>query len=320
MKTLLLSAVLMVFFAGMLVAQTPIAHWPLNGDTEEIIGFKNGIQVGGVSWVTDPKVGDCASFDGIDGVINLPAVIWESKTDTNTTITCWFNWAGGGDWQRVYSLGMTDGAWQCMYFCPRDGNTAHSLHVTFKTTVPDQWYDYVNTNFTDFDTVTRNTWYFSAIILKEDSLKIWMNDKVILKLDNVPVTPQKIQPDISQNVLGKSHWADPTFKGMIDDFRIYGAALTDAQVLALYNAVPTGNKEITSDLTINFYGKEGRIWYNSVDENKISEISVYSLSGALLFSSKKLSDIKTQHFEPGIYLVSLTSGKEHITKKVALFK
>ena len=314
MKTLLLSTMLTVFVASMLVAQTPIAHWPLDGDAIDIIGNKQATLQGGVSWISDNERGDCAKFNGTDGYIQLPSVIWESKTDTNTTITCWFNWAGGANWQRVYSLGYLGGTSPLMYFCPRDGATNHTLRVTFHT---DNWYDFFGDSFTDFDTITRNQWYFSAVVIKAHTVKVFINENIIMDKSSVPVTPQRIQAaDTSNNVLGKSHWADATFNGMIDDFRIYGEALTDEQVLALYS--PTAINEISSGLSLDFYGKNGRILYNSIDERSISDISVYNLSGTILFSSNKLSDLTNQRFEPGIYLISVTSGKEHFTKKVAL--
>ncbi len=323
MRTILLSFLLVLLFAGTINAQTPIAHWPLDGNTQEIIDGKHAIaSTAGVSWVDDPVKGQCAKLDGVEGVINLPSVIWENDADTNTTITCWFNWAGGADWQRVYSLGVADPAWKNMYFCPRDGWDGHGLHVTFHAFEPDQWYDYVGEwDNMAFDTVIADQWYFSAIVLKEDSLKIWINDVLVTAEDSVYVTPQKIQSaDTSINVLGQSHWPDPTFNGMIDDFRIYGDALTNEQVVALYTAegVPNNIDEIKTGFAISLYSRDGRIMYSNVDESSVSGVSVYSITGSLMFSSQKISDLRNKQFKPGIYLVSVESGAERVTSKVAV--
>lgn len=322
MKKSLLSLLVMVLFAGMAMAQTPIAHWPLDGNTMEIINNKHGIpSTGGVSWVTDPAMGQCVKLDGVEGIITLPSVIWETEADTNTTITCWFNWAGGGNWQRVYSLGLGDPAWKLMYLCPRDGWDAHNLHVTFHAFEPDQWYDYVGAwGNMDFDTVLTDRWYFTAVILKEDSLKIWVDNKLVTAEDSVYVTPQKIQAgDTSVNVLGKSHWADPTYNGMIDDFRIYGEALTNEQVLALYKERAVGIKQQVTDMDLKFYAVDRRIEYTPVDERRVSNVAVYNITGKLLFRSERLSDLKTQQFNPGIYLVTVKNGTERFTAKVAVF-
>jgi len=292
----------------------------LDGSAVEIINSLNGTPSGGVSFINDLERGDCAQFDGIDGIIDLPYPIWESATDTNTTITCWFNQTGGGGWQRIYSLGMTDGAWQCMYFSPKDGDG--NLHITFKTLNPvDTWTDFAGVaSFGDtYGVLDSMTWYFSAIVMEENNVRIYMNGEKVVD-EEVFVTPQEIQPEISQNVLGKSHWADPTLYGMIDDFRIYGEALTDEQILAIYNGPNTGLEDLNNSFTLNFYGNDGRILYTSIDESKISFVSVYDLSGKMVFSSKRISDLKTRQFNQGIYLVSVISGNERITKKVALIR
>jgi hypothetical protein len=325
-KILLLSTLLMVFFAGIIMAQSPIAYWPLDNNANDVIGGKNGTIAGGVQFLNDPDRGDVAYFDGVDGIINLPPVIWESETDTNTTICCWFNWDGGADWQRVYSLGKTDGAWKNMYFCPRDGWDDHSLHVTFHVLTPvDTWYDFVKANFLEgFDTITPGIWYHSALVLEENTVKLYMDGVKILDEDSVYVTPQKIQyKDSSDNVLGKSHWDDPTYMGMIDDFVIFGEALSEERIIDLYNggSVISGIKEIKTNMTLNFYGSEGRILYTTIiDESMISNVSVYSLLGEVLFRSNRITDLKTRQFNTGIYVVSAMVGDKRIVNKVALFK
>ena len=321
MRTILLSLLVVLFCAS--AGYSQIAHWPLDGNTQEIIAGKHGVpSTAGVSWVTDdPQRGECLLLDGVEGLVNLPHDLWTVPEDTNTTITVWFNWAGGSDWQRVYSLGQADPAWKLMYFCPRDGWDGNNLHITFHAFQPDQWYDFLGDwGNMDFDTVVTNQWYFSAVVLKEDSLKIWVNDKLVTATDSVFVTPQKIQAgEESVNVLGQSHWAaDATYNGMIDDFRIYGEALTNEEVLALYDEGNVGINEIKTGFAISLYGEDGKILYTNVDENMVSNVSVYSITGSLMFSSPNISELRTQQFKPGIYLVSVVSGAERVTKKVTV--
>ena len=316
----------MVFFAGIIMAQNPFAYWPLDDNANDVVGGKNGTVVGGVQFLNDSERGDVAYFDGVDGVINLPSVIWETETDTVATICCWFNWDGGADWQRVYSLGKTDGAWKNMYFCVRDGWDAHGLHLTFHVLTPvDTWYDFVGEwGNMDFDTITPGLWYHSAVIIDGFTAKAYINGEKIVDEDSVYVTPQKIQYlDSSINVLGASHWADPTYMGMIDDFAIYGEALSEEKILDLYNggSVISGIKEIKTNTTLNFYGSEGRILYTAIiDESMISDVSVYSLLGEVLFRSDRITDLKNRKFNTGIYLVSAMVGNKQIVNKVALFK
>ena len=121
MKKILLLFVNVLFFASIINSQTPIAHWPLDDNANDIIDGKNGTVVGGVQFLNDADRGDVAYLDGVDGVIELPTSIFgdttEIKSIANTTISCWFNWDGGAAWQRVYSLGNSTGLWRMLYFC-----------------------------------------------------------------------------------------------------------------------------------------------------------------------------------------------------------
>jgi hypothetical protein len=322
MRITLLSFLVLLFCVGTSYSQ--IAHWPLDGNTQEIIDGKHAVaSPTGVSWVdNDPQRGQVLQLDGMTGYVTLPSVIWESETDTNTTITCWFNWAGGANWQRVYSLGLGDPAWKLMYLCPRDGWDANGLHLTFHAFEPDQWYDFVGEwGNMAWDTITPDKWYFSAVILKEDSLKVWLNDSLIVATDSVFVTPQKIQAgDTSNNVLGMSHWPDTVYNGMIDDFRIYGDALSDAEVLALFYEGNTGTEDVKPESPIKLFSRYGKIMYADVDESQVSEVSVYSITGALLFRSTQLSELPSRSYKPGIYLVNVRHQQEMISRKIAVMK
>lgn len=323
MRTLLLSVIVLLFCAGTVSAQAElIAHWPLDGSTQEVINNLHGIaSATGVGWVADdPQRGHVLQLDGVSGVVTLPSEIWTVPEDTNTTITCWFNWAGGANWQRVYSLGYGDPVWRLMYFCPRDGWDDNNLHVTFHAFQPDQWYDYVGAwGNMDFDTVTPGVWYFSAVILKENTLKIWINNKLVTDEDSVYVTPQKIQAgDSSINVLGQSHWADATYNGMIDDFRIYDDALTDEEVLALYEEGNVTVPPVKPRADISFYGLDGKIMYTNVDESSISNVRVFSVTGSLLFRTNRISDLQHTNFNPGVYIVKMSKDGISLSKKVVI--
>lgn len=324
-KILLLSTLLMVFFAGILLAQ-PIAHWPLDDNANDIIGGKNGTVVGGVQFLNDAERGDVAYLDGVDGIIELPSVLYEDTTIASTTIGCWFNWEGGANWQRVYSLGLPGGLWRMLYFCPKDGWDLPGFHVTAHDGLTDSWYDYAYDwgSFTDFDTITPGEWYHSAVVLGDAGIQIYMNGVKIVDADSVDISPANIQEaDSSYNVIGASHWADDdTYMGMIDDFAIWDYALSDAQIAGLAAGNPVGIKDIINNsMTLNFYGSNGRILYTAInDESEISNVTVYSLSGKVLFSSNRISDLTTRQFDTGIYLVSAILSDKRIVNKVALFK
>ncbi|MBN1186848.1 MAG: T9SS type A sorting domain-containing protein [Bacteroidales bacterium] len=325
MKKILLLFVIVLFFANIMRSQTPIAHWPLDDNANDIIDGKNGTVVGGVQFLNDPDRGDVAYFDGVDGVIELPSLIYgdttEIKSIANTTISCWFNWDGGAAWQRVYSLGAPIGLWRMLYFCPHDGWDPAGFHVTVHNGLTDTWSDFCHAwgSFTDFDLVTAGEWYHGVVVLGDVGMKIYMNGAKIVDADTIDISPAAIQEaDSSYNVLGASHWADPTYSGMIDDFRIYDEALTDAKVLELYNEGGTGINEDNIIHSNRFYSFDGRIRYTNINGINISKVTVYSITGNLLFSTEHISELDTQQFRSGIYLISVQSDREQFTSKVMI--
>jgi hypothetical protein len=312
MRALLLSSLVFLFCLTTTSAQQGlIANWPFDGSTQEVINNLHGIPTAsGVSYVTDdPQRGHVLLLDGVSGYITLPSEIWTVPEDTTTTITCWYNWAGGAPWQRVYSFGHTETVWACHYYCPGDNNMV--LRVTSLGYLQ-EWQDFT------FDTLDLNVWYFTAVIFKGDSSKVWLNNQLILN-DSVPTTPQEFQTgDSSINVIGKSHWADATFNGMIDDFRIYNYALSDEEVLALYEEGNVSVPKVKPEADIHLYGLDGKIMYSNVNENSVRTVSVYSITGSLLFRSDRISDLQHTKFIPGIYIVRMAKDGAILSRKVVI--
>jgi hypothetical protein len=317
MRTLLLSVLVLLFCVTTASAQAElIAHWPLNGNTQEVINNLHGIpSATGVSWVTDdPQRGQVMLLDGVTGFVTLPSEIWTVPEDTNTAITLWYNFAGGAKWQRVYSFGRAEQyspPWAVHYYCPADNDSI--VRVTTLGYLQ-EWQDF------RFDTLKTNQWYFTAVIFKGDSLKIWLNNELILANDSVPTTPQEFQTgDSSINLIGKSHWAaDKTFNGMIDDFRIYGDALSNAEVLALYDEGNVSVPKVKPEADIRLYGLDGKIMYSNVNENSVRAVSVYNVTGSLLFRSDRISDLQHTKFIPGVYIVRMAQDGAFISRKVVI--
>ncbi len=205
------------------------AYWPFDTDASDKAGGKNGTPVGSVSYVNDAERGQVLMLDGESGYIELPSGLFENVT--NLTITCWFNWAGGADWQRVYDLGYTDS----------DGINQPTV-VTSLFLSPSDWDDAIHlalgnsiyNKFTDLNpqSINTSTWYFTAVIKKADSLIFYLDDQIIAT-DTTFLTPVDLRPD-NMNWIGKSHWPDPLYNGKIDDLRLFKRALTRAEVIELY--------------------------------------------------------------------------------------
>ncbi|UCH14892.1 MAG: laminin G domain-containing protein, partial [Bacteroidales bacterium] len=220
MKTFLLTCFALLICITVSNAQD--VHWPLNVDANDTVGTQHGTPNGGVSFVNDKVRGQVANFDGDSGFVQLPVGLMENVTDV--TITCYFKWAGGAAWQRVFSFGNALPDVRTLYLCPMNGWDG-DLHLTLGGPYG-KWTDLTPRP------IKPDVWYFAAVVKKADSLLLYLNDQLIAA-DTTFLVPGDLFPD-SANWLGKSHWPDATFNGMIDDVRLYKSALTEEEVMELY--------------------------------------------------------------------------------------
>ena len=215
MKAISLLIVALLLFAGLCPAQ--IAYWPLDTDANDAIGsFHGELTSDGAYFYDDPVRGQVMWLDGFQGFVTLPAGLLTGIQDV--TITCWFNWAGGDSWQRVYSFGNTMPDVRTIYLSPQDGWEPNQLHITLGGAPQGGafvWKDYTP------QPINPEIWYFTALVLKGDSLKFYLNDQLLIHEGDVLVNPEDLLPD-NANFIGKSHWDDPgqnlndpKFSGMI---------------------------------------------------------------------------------------------------------
>ena len=284
------------------------AYWPLDADANDAYALHNGITNEGVSFVTDPIRGHVMQLDGTTGFVHIPLGLVQDVNDV--TIIANFNFAGGGNWQRVYSFGNATPDVRTLYLCPKDGSG--NLHVTLGGPFG-LWRDYSPVQ------AVENRWYFSAFVKKADSLLFYLDDQVIVA-DTFVTVPADLYPD-SSNYLGKSHWNDPLFNGMIDDVRFITRALTKDEIMTYYAEVPTGINTITrTDDEPLIYTVRNQIVVKFNDNGSDNaELSVFDVLGKRIYYTHNLSELNYFSFREGVYLVSVVRQGKMFTEKVIIF-
>ncbi|MBN1781375.1 T9SS type A sorting domain-containing protein [bacterium] len=323
-----------VFFISVLVlyvsmSPAQISYWPLDTDASDAISVYDGVaEPSGVSFVNDAVRGPVMFLDGDGGFVTLPPSLLDGIEDV--TITCWFYWLGGGVWQRVYSFGNPMPDVRTLYLCPQDGLNPNQLHITLGGQPPGgvfTWYDYTPV------AIQTDTWYFTAYILKGDSLQFYLNDELVVNTGGVLVDPEDLTPDLG-NYLGKSHWEDPTFFGMIDDVRFYAEALSPAEVAALYGSATAVKSEKNSvhnfRLNPNYPNPFNPVTYISYETAGSGAVSlkIYDMLGQEvepLVDETQAAGAYTvvwngRHCSSGIYLVRLETKTYSETRKMILQK
>jgi hypothetical protein len=306
-KHLFLFAVLALLCGQFLSAQTH--HWPLTADLNDVVGTLNGTN-NGVTFQSDPVRGPVCYFNG-DGYANLPSFVFGL---TEITVACWFRYDEVRVWSRIYSFGRGDQSEpkDVMMVIPTSGNN-NMFRFTLKPE-GDQWYDL------DFPVevvdIQLNTWYYSGIVLKPDSILVYHNGEQIFAESGYPNAFGTIND--TENALGKSFWPDPLYKGALSDLRVYNSALSAAEMKALYDEtkVTTGVDDIASagDEAL-IYSRLNRIIIQINKPVTDELVSVYSVTGELL-ATKPVSQIDQVSLNSGIYIVKIEGSATNYASKV----
>ena len=316
MKTIVLFSSVLFLCINMSVAQ--FAHWPLKTSVEEVIAANDGYPQGSINFVNDPVMGDVLELSGA-GYVELPVQMLTDVTDL--TITCWFNYAGVANWERVYSFGYSNvtetvnpSLVQTIYLVPRDGGG--KLHMTYQATGP--WYDMVDGTPPN-DSIEPGTWYFSAFVKKADTIRFYLNDHMVPGFERTGVMEDPSQLNDSMNWIGRSHWVDATFSGKITDLRIYKSALSQAELLEMYTPV-SKIIEMNKPAEPLIYASNGRIIIETGELVNVrhSAVEVFNILGKLVYQTNDISRLNNVEFKNGIYFVKLSADNNRYVEKLLI--
>lgn len=224
-------------------------------------------------------------------------------------------------WARIYTLGLGDQSEpkDVFMWIPVSGAEeagTDPIHNMFRFTLTDPagWLDL------DFPKaiidLQLDTWYQSVVVIKDDSLKLY-HDGVVFFAESQMTTRTIGELDDKENALGKSFWPDDMWKGGLSDLRFYDSALTDAEVLTLYNEtnIVVGIEEAQSmESAVNVYSYLDKIYVELHHQYTDEVVSVYNMTGALV-AERPLPEIGQMNFNTGIYVVKVAgSSFSHSTK------
>jgi hypothetical protein len=89
-----------------------------------------------------------------------------------------------------------------------------------------------------------NQWVHVAMTLRGNTGTLYVNG-VPQIAGYIFKNPSELYADgnaAQRNFIGRSQWPDPTFNGLVDDFRIYRHALSAAEIATLVSNVPVAGQ------------------------------------------------------------------------------
>lgn len=170
-------------------------------------------------------IGNALSLPGASGdYVTLPSAF--IQTLTNITIALWVNVHADQTWQRVFDFGSSQNVYMFLTSHAGGGNARFAI-----TTAGNMMEQQLNGTAV----LPIGTWTHVAIVLGSNGGTLYINGAVVGTNPALTLRPADLGAT-TNNYLGRSQFVDPYFNGEIDDLRIYGSALTAAQITTIYTA------------------------------------------------------------------------------------
>ena len=172
------------------------------------------------------------SFDGTDDYMKLPYHVGDMQS---MTFAAWVKGGSTTAWQRIFDFG--NGEDEYLFLTPTNGS-AMRFEIKKNGTVQ-------GLNATT--TLGTGSWKHVAVTIGSNGVVIYINGEKNVSTTDITLRPSDVIPTMSY--LGRSQFdADPAFKGMMSDVRIYNYALSAAEIKDLTSVtVSTAGYDVTAE-------------------------------------------------------------------------
>lgn len=197
------------------------AYWPMDegsGNRMTDVWNNNAVDLKACTWTQGIRQG-AVRFDGsADAYMHLPVNIMDGIDDF--TIASWVKLDASGNWARVWDFG--NGTNQYMFLSVNRGSANTPVRFEVKN-------GSTQLRFDSESIIALNAWTHLTVTKSGKTVVMYLNGKEENRHENITVRIQDLGV-LTQNYIGKSQWPDAMFAGIIDDFRIYGRALSAEEI------------------------------------------------------------------------------------------
>ena len=181
----------------------------------------NGTLVGGSTW-TAGKINNAVSLSGTTNYATLPTGVVAGLG--NCTLSIWVKLNSFSTWARILDFGT--GTTNFMFLTAQYTTTSpNAAKPSFGIRTPSVSDQSINSSLA----LTANVWTHVALTFSGNTATMYINGVVAGTNSAMTLTPSSLGLT-TQNYLGRSQFsADPYLNGAVDEFQIYGRALSAAE-------------------------------------------------------------------------------------------
>ena len=288
-----------------------VAYYPFNGNANDESGNTNHGAVNGAALTADRfgAANSAYEFDGIDDFIQVANSSSLDIISNALTINMWLyndNPDTGNSWKGISKGGYDVGNGYELIFT--NGNTNGNLSLNIGGG------GYFMSNFNSHS----NQWVMLTGTFNNGEGKIYINGIEQAKTQQGSINLNSSSSDL---YIGKRNPANNFagfVKGKIDDIRLYQSALTEAEILNLYNFNFLNIDKIENVVTNNFYVYDQTLFFkNNQNLEEIKGVEVFNLLGQKVFYTEDIApQITMDALQKGVYVVKVQNknGKSQSLK------
>jgi len=336
MKTpkMLLYLMMVVLYQTFAFASDPIASYSFDVDASDATGNYNGTLEGDAAIVDDAERGKVVEFVA-DGYVDIPAFIADEMEDFS--FSTWVNYDGTVQWAGLVGMGLeTSGGFPYWDFHMRADNIL-SFYSSYEVVWESDGCAMTVTNFE----MPHNEWTHIAFAFTlEEGAAVYINGVAQVLENWVGPNDFHVCPSMigAQDVnIGRDTFNHGTLTNTrIDDFQFFGTALSEEEVLAIYNSQTTSIQKNDATLPNNFniaqnhpnpFNPSTQITY-SLGKNTNVELNVYDILGhnvaTLVNEYQQVGTYNivwdASEFSAGEYFYTMKADNFAVTKKMLLVK
>ncbi len=206
------------------------AFYPFDNSASDTDNQFNGSLLNGASTTQIPARGSVLNLTGSSQYVNLPTGIGNARTFAG-----WVNWAGGGNWQRIFDFGV---------------DTAHFAYLTTKANSGKVRFGISTGEERDVDSPAAfptNVWTHVAVVLDGRQAVLFLNGRAVAVNNSINLLPSDVLGNA--NYIGHSHFSgDPYFAGQMDSLQVYSDTMSAEQLMSM----PISLSRQGANLTLNW--------------------------------------------------------------------
>jgi len=191
--------------------------------------------------VDDPLLGNCVALNGNTQYVNLPLGLANAQT-----FAAVFEWNGGAAWQRIFDFG--NGTNSYLFLTPLAYTGYLRFTITTSGIAGEEHLDATSA-------IPTNVWTHVAVTTD--------GTRGILYINGVPVATNSSMTFVASQIVPTNVWfgrsqfsTDPYFNGEISSIRIFGRALSAAEIVAPQPQIstPVADSDYQPGQTVSFAG------------------------------------------------------------------